>query len=166
VQKALGHREMRVRREAVQALGAIGGAKAFHLLIKALQDVDVRIRCAAALNLGKVGRKNSLPYLLEVIQAKEFTRKEAAEKKAFFDAIGLAGSNDPIPLLRKLLLKKAWFRRKKMDELRQGAASALALIASREAKEVLERGQESRNARIRKTCQQALRRQVPKEQRF
>jgi len=166
VQKALGHREMRVRREAVQALGVIGGAKAFHLLIKALQDVDVRIRCAAALNLGKVGRKNSLPYLLEVIQAKEFTRKEAAEKKAFFDAIGLAGSNDPIPLLRKLLMKKAWFRRKRMDELRQGAASALALIASREAKEVLERGQESRNARIRQACQQALRRQVPKEQRF
>lgn len=166
VQKALGHREMRVRREAVQALGSIGGAKAFHLLIKALQDADVRIRCAAALNLGKVGRKNSLPYLLEVIQAKEFTRKEAAEKKAFFDAIGLAGSNDPIPLLRKLLMKKAWFRRKKVDELRQGAASALALIASREAKEVLERGQESKNARIRKASQQALRRQVPTEQRF
>jgi len=166
VQKALGHREMRVRREAVQALGSIGGAKAFHLLIKALQDVDVRIRCAAALNLGKVGRKNSLPYLLEVIQAKEFTRKEAAEKKAFFDAIGLAGSNDPIPLLRKLLMKKAWFHRKKVDELRQGAASALALIASREAKEVLERGQESKNAHIRKASQQALRRQVPTEQRF
>ncbi|HEX7371476.1 MAG TPA: HEAT repeat domain-containing protein [Thermodesulfobacteriota bacterium] len=166
VQKALGHREMRVRREAVQALGFIGGAKAFHLLIKALQDADVRIRCAAALNLGKVGRKNSLPYLLEVIQAKEFTGKEAAEKKAFFDAIGLAGSNDPIPLLRKLLMKKAWFRRKKVDELRQGAASALALIASREAKEVLERGQESKNAHIRKASQQALRRQVPTEQRF
>jgi HEAT repeat protein len=166
VQKALGHREMRVRREAVQALGSIGGAKAFHLLIKALQDVDVRIRCAAALNLGKVGRKNSLPYLLEVIQAKEFTGKEAAEKKAFFDAIGLAGSNDPIPLLRKLLMKKAWFRRKKVDELRQGAASALALIASREAKEVLELGQKSKNARIRKACQQAPRRQAPTGQRF
>lgn len=166
VQKALGHREMRVRREAVQALGFIGGAKAFHLLIKALQDADVRIRCAAALNLGKVGRKNSLPYLLEVIQAKEFTGKEAAEKKAFFDAIGLAGSNDPIPLLRKLLMKKAWFRRKKVDELRQGAASALALIASREAKEVLELGQKSKNPRIRKACQQTLRRKVPTEQRF
>ncbi len=166
VQKALGHREMRVRREAVQALGFIGGAKAFHLLIKALQDTDVRIRCATALNLGKVGRKDALPYLLEVIQAKEFAGKEAAEKKAFFDAVGLAGSNDPIPLLRKLLMKKAWFRRKKVDELRQGAASALALIASREAKAVLEQGQESKNARIRKACQQALRRQVPTEQRF
>lgn len=166
VQKALGHREMRVRREAVQALGFIGGSKAFQLLIKAVQDPDVRIRCAAALNLGKVGRKDSLPYLLEVIQAKEFTRKEAGEKKAFFNAVGLAGSNDPIPLLRKLLMKKAWLRRKKVDELRQGAASALSLIATREAKAVLELGQESRNASIRKACQQALRRQVPAEQRF
>ena len=166
VQKALGHREMRVRREAVQALGFIGGSKAFQLLIKALQDPDVRIRCAAALNLGKVGRKDSLPYLLEVIQAKEFTGKEEGEKKAFFNAVGLAGSNEPIPLLRKLLMKKAWFRRKKVDELRQGAASALALIATREAKAVLEMGQESGNAGIRKACQQALRRQVPVEQRF
>jgi len=166
VQKALGHREMRVRREAVQALGFIGGSKAFQLLIKSLQDADVRIRCAAALNLGKVGRKNSLPHLLEVIQAKDFTGKEAAEKKAFFDAIGLAGSNDPIPLLRKLLMKKAWFRRKRVEELRQGAASALALIASREAKAVLEQGQESKNTGIRKACQQALRRPAPTEQRF
>ncbi len=166
VQKALGHREMRVRREAVQALGFIGGSKAFQLLIKSLQDPDVRIRCTAALNLGKVGRKDSLPHLLEVIQAKDFTGREAAEKKAFFDAVGLAGSNEPIPLLRKLLMKNAWFRRKKVDELRQGAASALALIATREAKAVLELGQESRNARIRKACQQALRRQVPAEQRF
>ncbi len=166
VQKTLGHREMRVRREAVQALGFIGGSKAFQLLIKSLQDPDVRIRCTAALNLGKVGRKDSLPHLLEVIQAKDFTGKEAAEKKAFFDAVGLAGSNEPIPLLRKLLVKNAWFRRKKVDELRQGAASALALIATREAKAVLELGQESRNARIRKACQQALRRQVPAEQRF
>jgi HEAT repeat protein len=166
VQKALGHREMRVRREAVQALGFIGGSKAFQLLVKALQDADVRIRCAAALNLGKVGRKSSLPHLLQVIQAKNFTQKEAAEKKAFFDAIGLAGSNDPIPLLGKLLMKKAWLHRKKVDELRQGAASALALIASREAKEVLELGQRSKNAGIRRACQQALRRPGPTEQRF
>jgi HEAT repeat protein len=166
MQKALGHREMRVRREAVQALGFIGGAKAFNLLIKALQDGDVRIRCAAALNLGKVGRRNSLPYLMEAIQAKEFAGKEPAEKKAFFDAIGLAGSNDALPTLRRLLMKKAWFRRRRVNELRQGAAGALALIGTREAKAVLELGQKSKNTSIRKACQQALRRQIPKEQRF
>jgi hypothetical protein len=103
--------------------------------------------------------------LIEFIQSKDFPRRDPAEKKAFFDAIGLAGSNDAIPLLRGLLLKRAWFRRKKAEELRTGAANALALIASREAKSVLELGQKSKVAVIRKACQQALRRQAPAEQR-
>jgi len=166
VQKGLAHREMRVRREAVQALGVIGGNKAFNLLTKALQDGEVRIRCTAALNLGKVGRKSSLPYLIEFIQSKDFPRRDAAEKKAFFDAIGIAGSNDALPMLQRLLLKRAWLRRRRVEELRQGAASALALIATREAKSVLELGQNSKYASIRKACQQALRRRVPAEQRF
>jgi HEAT repeat protein len=164
IQKALGHREMRVRREAVQALGFIGGAKAFGLLVKTLQDGDLRIRCAAALNLGKVGRKNSLPHLTEVIQSKDFSKKDPAEKKAFFDALGISGSNEAIPLLQRLLMKKIWFRRRKMDEIRQGAAGALALIGSHDAKSVLEAGQRSRNASIRRACLQALKRSAPSEQ--
>jgi hypothetical protein len=69
-------------------------------------------------------------------------------------------------MLQRLLLKRAWFRRRRVEELRQGAASALALIATREAKSVLELGQKSKYASIRKACQQALRRRVPAEQRF
>ena len=52
--------EIRVRREAVQALGLIGGPKAIGLLVRALTDNDVRIRCMAAVNLGKVGKKTGL----------------------------------------------------------------------------------------------------------
>jgi HEAT repeat protein len=165
-QKALLHREMRVRRETVQALGFIGGPKAFTLLVKTLQDGDVRIRCAAALNLGKVGKKNSLPHLIEVIQSKEFYKRESAEKKAFFDAIGISGANDAIPMLQKLLMKKVWFRSKRMNEIRQGAASALALIGSREAKSVLELGQKSKNASIRRACLQGLKRTIPSEKKI
>ncbi len=165
-QKALLHREMRVRREVVQALGFVGGPKAFTLLVKALQDGDVRIRCAAALNLGKVGRQNSLPYLSEVIQSKEFHKKDSSERKAFFDAIGVSGSNEAVPMLHKLLVKKNWFRRKRMDEIRQGAASALALIGSREAKSVLELALKSKNASIRKACLQALKRAAPSGKRL
>jgi len=165
-QKALLHREMRVRREAVQALGFIGGPKAFPLLVKALQDGDVRIRCAAALNLGKVGRKNSLPHLMQMIQSKEFHKKDSAEKKAFFDAVGISESNEAIPILQRLLMKKVWFRRKRMDEIRKGAAGALALIGSREAKSVLELGLKSKNASIRRACLQASKRTAPSGQKF
>ena len=166
IQKALAHREMRVRREAVHSLGFIGGSKAFNLLGKALQDSDMRVRCAAALNLGKVGRKNSLLYLGELIQGREFHRKEPAEKKALFDAIGIAGSNEALPMLQKLLMKRTWLGRKKADEAREGAAGALALIGTREAKSILELGQKSKNAAIRRVCQQALRRQASPSQRY
>jgi HEAT repeat protein len=161
IQKALAHREMRVRREGVHSLGFIGGSKAFNLLVKALQDSDVRVRCTAILNLGKVGRKNSLPYLAERIQGPEFHRKDPAEKKALFDAIGIAGSNEALPMLQKLLMKKAWFRRRSVEEAREGAAGALALIGTREARSILELGQKSKNAAVCKVCQQALRRQAP-----
>jgi len=165
-QKALFHREMRVRREAVQALGFIGGPKAFTLLVKALHDGDVRIRCAAALNLGKVGKKSSLPYLIGAVQSLEFHRRESAEKKAFFDAIGISGADDAIPILQKLLMKRVWFRSKRINEIRQGAAGALALIGSRGAKSILEMGQKSKNASIRRACLQALKRTIPSEKRF
>lgn len=166
VQKALLHREMRVRREAVQALGFIGGGKAFPLLVKALEDGDARIRCAAALNLGKVGRKNSLPHLMNVIQAKEFFARDSAEKRAFFDAVGIAGSNEAVPALQKILIKKVWwFRRKKWDEIREGAAVALALIGSRDARAVLQTGQNSRNPSVRRACLQALKRMASGQKR-
>ena len=51
-----------------------------------------------------------------------------------------------------------------MDEIRQGAAGALALIGSHDAKSVLEAGQRSKNASIRRACLQALKRSAPSEQ--
>ncbi|MGZ3614380.1 MAG: HEAT repeat domain-containing protein, partial [Thermodesulfobacteriota bacterium] len=44
IQKAFNHEDLRVRREAIQALGLIGGTKATGLLVKSLSDNDVRIR--------------------------------------------------------------------------------------------------------------------------
>jgi len=159
VQKALGHEDIRVRREAIQALGIIGGQKAVGLLVKALTDDDVRIRSMAALNLGKIGKTAGLIPLLEVVQSKEFYRKEAAEVKAFFEAIGMIGSNEAISVLQQLLERKSWFGRGATDEMRMGAAHALAMIGTPEAKAILETGRDSKDTAIRNACLQALRAQ-------
>ena len=159
VQKAFNHQEPRVRREAVQALGLIGGPKVISQLSKALTDPDVRIRAMAALNLGKVGKKAGLPPLLEIVQSKEFPKKEPAEIKAFFDAIGMVGTNEPIPVLQQLLEKKSWFGRGKTDEIRIGAANALVMIGTSEAKAILASGKESKDEAIREACLKALRSQ-------
>jgi hypothetical protein len=155
--KAFNHEENRVRREAVQALGLIGGSKAVGVLVKALTDNDVRIRCMAAINLGKVGKEAGLLPLLEVVESKEFYKREPVEIKAFFNAIGMAGSDEALPTLEQLLERKSWFGRGPTDEIRFGAARAIAMIGTPEAKAVLEEGKSSKDDSIREACLQAVR---------
>ena len=159
VQKAFNHEENRVRREAVQALGLIGGPKAIGLLVRALTDNDVRIRCMAAINLGKVGKKTGLIPLLEVVQTKDFYKREPVEIKAFFNAIGMVGSNEAVPVLQQLLERKSWFGRGKSDEIHIGAANTLAVIGTPEARAILEEGKNSKDESIREACTQALKSQ-------
>ncbi len=161
--KAFNHEEIRVKREAIQALGLIGGPKAIGLLVKALTDEDARIRTMAALNLGKVGKKGALIPLLEVVQTKEFQKRDPEEMRGFFNAIGMVGSNESIFVLQQLLERKSWFGRGKMDEIRIGAARALAMIGTPEAKAILETGKESKDESIREACLQALRSRPSKE---
>ena len=161
IQKAFNHEENRVRREAIQALGLIGGPKAIGLLVKALTDNDVRIRCMAAINLGKGGKKVGLIPLLEVVQSKDFYKREPAEIKAFFNAIGMVGSNEAVPVLQQLLERKSWFGRGKTDEIHMGAANALATIGTPDAKAILEEGKNSKDESIREACTQALKSQSP-----
>jgi hypothetical protein len=156
IQKGFNHQELRVRREAIQALGLIGGPKVVPLLIKALTDQDVRIRAMAAINLGKVGKKAGLVPLLEVVQSKDFSKKEPVEIKAFLDAIGMVGSNESIPVLQQQVERKSWFGRGKTDPVRIGAANALAMIGTPEAKAVLESGKNSKDEAVRDACIQAM----------
>jgi len=161
IQKALNHEDLRVKREAIQALGLIGGQKAIGILVRALTDDDVRIRCMAAINLGKGGKKAGLVPLLEVVQSKDFYKKEPAEIKAFFNAIGMVGSNEAIPVLQQLLERKSWFGRGKTDEVRMGAAEAMGMIGTPEANAILEEGKNSKDESIRDACTHALRSQSP-----
>lgn len=156
LQKAFNHDELRVRREAVQALGLIGGPKAVSLLIKALIDRDARIRAMAAINLGKVGKNVGLAGLLEVVQSKDFHKKEPAEMKAFLDAIGMVGSNEALPALQQMLERKSLFGMGRKDETRPGVANALAMIGTPEARAILEKGRDSKDESIRTACRQAL----------
>jgi HEAT repeat protein len=150
---------MRVRRESVQALGLIGGSKAVGLLTKALEDADVRIRAMAAINLGKVGKSAGLASLVEAIQSKDFSKRDPTEIKAFFDAIGMVGSNDATPVLQEILERKSLFGRGKFDQMRGHSANALAMIGSPEARAILEEGKNSKDESIRNACMQAIRSQ-------
>jgi len=159
IQKAFNHEENRVRREAIQALGLIGGQKTVGLLVRALTDNDVRIRCMAAINLGKAGKKTGLIPLVEIVQSKDFYKREPVEIKAFFNGIGMAGSDEVVPVLQDLLERESWFGRGNTDETRIGAAHALAVNGTPDAKAILEEGKNSKDETLRDACAQALKSQ-------
>ncbi|MBU1207423.1 MAG: HEAT repeat domain-containing protein [Proteobacteria bacterium] len=158
IQKSYNHSESRVRREAVQAAGLIGGPRATALLTRALKDQDLRIRSMAGISLARVGKKASLPALLEVIQTKDFSKRDPYEVKAFFEAVGSVGSNEAVQPLQQILEHKGWFGGEVKDKVRLGAACSLALIGTPEAKAVLQSGANSREESIRQACLEAKRR--------
>jgi HEAT repeat protein len=98
-----------------------------------------------------------------VVQSKEFQKRDPSEIKAFFDAIGMLASNESIPVLRQLLERKSWFGRGKTEEIRIGAANALAVIGTPEATAILMSGKDSKDESIRDACLQALRSKPTKE---
>jgi len=163
IQKGLNREEFRVRREAVQALGMVGGPRAVSLLIKALGDRDSRIRTISAIHLGRIGKHIGLKALLEVMQSKDFYKKEPDEMKAFLNAVGMVGSNEALPVLQQMLEGKSLFGAGKRKEVRSGAAHALAMIGTSEARAILERGKNSKDEMIRNACQQALKTGLTKE---
>ena len=156
--KAYNLSEPRVQREAVQAAGLIGGPRATSLLTRALKNQDLRIRSMAGINLARVGKKAGLPALLEVIQAKDFPKRDSYEVKALFEAVGSIGSNEAIRPLQQILEQKGWLGGGVKDEVRLGAACSLALIGTPEAKAVLQSGVNSRDESIRRSCLEAKRR--------
>jgi HEAT repeat protein len=107
-----------------------------------------------------VVKKESLPHLLGVVQLKDFYKRDKVEIKAFFDAIGMIGSAEATQPLQKLLEQRSWFESGKKAEIRQGAANALALIGTPEARSILQSGTNSREQSVRQACQQAIERLV------
>ena len=154
--KALQHQDMRVRREAIQALGLIGGPEAMKYMIRSLEDRDIKIRGIAALNLGRMGEEASGP-LMERMGSKEFFKKDVAEIRSYFKAIGMIRSDHAIPLLYSLLERRKWFGRAKADEIRACAIETLVRIGTQEAREVLQLGTESKDEPLREACSRALR---------
>jgi HEAT repeat protein len=157
----LRHREARVRRDTVRALGRIGGPSAHRSLIQAMRDSDPVVLEAVVGTLGAAKVKQATPALLRIAGQRVLAGKPFAVRKAAVSALGATGDPGVIPALTALLYTRTWFQRAAGDELRQAAAMALLGMARPDAREVVEAGAGSRRGDIRRACAAALRRVPP-----
>ena len=149
------HPEPRVRLEIVTALGQVDPLLARPLLLKLLENADVRL-FAAVLQRLSVERNTAVARLvLAYLQDPGFDARPPEEKRSIYAAIAAAGTDEILPELQAELLQSAWFARGQ-DAHRAAVARCVARIGTPQARMVLERGAQSRRPPVRKACEEAL----------
>jgi hypothetical protein len=153
--RALHHEDVRVRKEAVRALGRIESPTSRAYLISAFRDLDAGVRTQAAQTLAARRDERSAQSLLGVIATPEFARRDLSERQSFFEALGRSGSDTLVPKLEAMLTKGGIFRSSNEEE-RYHAALALAWLGSPPAIAVLNRELQGKREGVRKAVEAAL----------
>jgi HEAT repeat protein len=153
--RALHHEDVRVRKEAVRALGNIESPTSRAYLVSAFRDTDAGVRIQAAMTLAMRRDDRASQSLLSVIQGPDFGRRDTNERQAFFEALGRCGSDALVPRLEMMLTKGGFFRSGNEEE-RLHAALALAWLGTPAALQVLNREITSKREPLRKAVETAL----------
>ena len=151
LEKALTDHDAWVRRSAVWALANMGGEKALALLEKALADADATVRRSAADALGDIGGEKALALLEKALADPD---GRVGGRAAY--ALGRIDGEKALALLEKALAypdtlgeKHIVSTRRQMDDVHQGAVSALADLSWEKSLTLLEKGLASPNVNLR-----------------
>jgi hypothetical protein len=153
--RALHHEDVRVRKEAVRALGNIESSTARAYLVSAFRDLDASVRIQAAMTLALKRDDRAAQSILSVLQAPDFSRRDSNERAAFFEALGRSGSDALVPRLEVMLTRGGLFRAGNEEE-RLHAALALAWLGTPAALAILNREIGSKRDFVRKAVETAL----------
>jgi HEAT repeat protein len=153
--RALHHEDIRVRKEAVRALGNIESPTSRAYLVSAFRDPDAGVRIQAAMTLAVKRDDRAAQSILGVIQGPDFMRRDTNERQAFFEALGRCGSDTLVPKLESILTRGGLFSSGNEEE-RLHSALALAWLGTPAALKVLNREIESKREPIRRAVETAL----------
>ena len=158
-----GHKDPRVRREAMRTFANIDPGVARAPLLAALEDQDASVRQTAMATLGWLKIKEAVQPLRAIAEERPGIR-DLKEQKAAIAVLGTIGDTGALPTLIAILRRKQWFTRKAIEELRLAAAQALGELGGPVAIETLRAVAQSARATLREACERALARaQRPEE---
>ena len=140
--------------KAIEALGSFNDELASRLLFGFLNDTDPEVRIKATTSIKFLGDTTRLKQLMKEIFSGKFRQKSLEEKRALFEFIGRTRQPEAFAFLKKVFLKKAPWPH--VTELRVCAAAGLAAIGTKEAINLLHRGENFFNRRVREAAAEAL----------
>ncbi len=152
----VNHPDKATRLDVIHALGISGDEASNKILLRLLSDKDTEIRTAALRNLKYLGDDATLDYVKQMAHKKDFREKSKREKEAILKFLASTKSGEVSAFLRSILEKRKIFFPYKTNETRLCAVSALGVMATPEAADILKEGTKIRNKAIRQACNLAL----------
>jgi hypothetical protein len=141
----------------IDALTSIASPTALRMIEGAVEDSDRDVRIAAVRFLSSRGHRGAFQRIESAITGGKLRQADLTEKMAFFEAFGALAGSAGTPALERLLLPKGLLSRREDPETRACAAMALGKIKSPEARAVLERASQEKDALVRNAVSRALR---------
>jgi hypothetical protein len=151
--KMCDHSSGKVRRKAIKEL--VGrDPKYAQKLFSLIDDPNKEIRNSLLAAFAK-HKSSALENMLLNYLKENSAKKEPAHILACYRTLGHCGSNNSVPYLRRILLDKGWNSFMGSGKLifREGAAIALALLDTPEAKDILLKASTSRFKVIKKALE-------------
>jgi HEAT repeat protein len=155
---AEGSREMKLA--VVEALTAVASPTALRLLERAVEDGERDVRIAAVRFLSSRGHRGAFQRVESAVNGNKLRQADLTEKIAFFEAYGAQAGAAGIPVLERILVPRGLLGRREDAETRACAAMALGKIRGPEARAVLERAVQDKEALVRNAVSRALRETV------
>jgi hypothetical protein len=155
---AIRNPEPRVRREVIQALGALKTDRADGFLSESISDPDRNNRALAARILTDRSPQKAFDRLLTLVSDKKFDNREFEEKRELLEFLGRAGKEKAVPFLTEKFGKKGFFGGKESERNRVCAAYGLAAAGGDEAAALLKDGANSKSRALQTACADALKR--------
>lgn len=156
--KTTKHGDIRVKKEAIRALGELGGAGVLHALRDCIEDPDSQVRSASLKALGGMGSEAAKRIILNKVNDKAFRDKELEEKKEFFDVLSHWKDRDMFDFFAGILKNKTFFGRTKNYENRACAAYGLGLLGNKDALPLLNKYKADGNKLLRESVITAAKR--------
>ena len=128
LKKTIGHEDLRVRKQTLEALSKIKGEEVTAILLNILEDPEEKLRVRAARFLGERPSQEAFEFISNLVSRKDFRDKSPEEKKVLLETLAHTGKDEAVNLFKKMVLKKTWFKKEKQKETSYLALKTLASV--------------------------------------
>jgi HEAT repeat protein len=130
ISNLLKHPNLAIRLEALNLLGSSNEESCRPYVMKALFDSDTQMRITAAKLLPNFDLGLAAKTLLSISQDAGFSKRPAAEQRAFYAALIMTGTDNALLYLREQLQSSSVLGKKKLLDQKQYIIEGLALSGS------------------------------------